>query len=84
MLYNMRETRIPVAEARKDFAKLLARAARRGVRIKVTRYRQTLAGIVPREDLLKLDECEEELTRRRRPSKRRQTRTRNARSQRRS
>jgi hypothetical protein len=58
MLYNMRETRIPSAAARRDFAKILASAAKRGVRVKVTRYRTTLAGIVPREDLARLDECD--------------------------
>jgi hypothetical protein len=72
MLYNMRETRISVAAARRDFAKILTSAAKRGARIKVTRYRTTLAGIVSREDLARLEDCERLLARTR--SKRRKTR----------
>jgi prevent-host-death family protein len=59
----MPETRISVAAARRDFAKILARAAKRGARIKVTRYRTTLAGIVSRDDLARLEECEKLLAR---------------------
>jgi prevent-host-death family protein len=50
--------RIQLAEARKDLGKLMARAAA-GVRIKVTRYGTTLAGLVPKADLKKLEDCEE-------------------------
>ena len=59
ILYNMKTTRIPVAAARRDFAKILARAAERGSRIKVTRYGTTLAGIISRADLSRLKECDE-------------------------
>jgi hypothetical protein len=55
----MKEVRIQVATARKNFAKVLARAANKGERIKVVRYRTTLAGIVPGRDLERLDECED-------------------------
>jgi hypothetical protein len=55
----MKEVRIQVASARKNFAKVLARAANKGERIKVVRYRTTLAGIVPGRDLERLDECED-------------------------
>jgi len=73
----MKTTRIPVAEARKDFAKLLARAAERGSRIKVTRYGTTLAGIISRADLSHLQECDETLPRRRsRPNRRRSSKSR--------
>ena len=64
MLYNMRNPRISVAGARKDFANLLSRAAKRGTRIKVTRYGTTLAGIISRADLARLEECDETLDRR--------------------
>ncbi|HEX6276275.1 MAG TPA: type II toxin-antitoxin system prevent-host-death family antitoxin [Polyangiaceae bacterium] len=55
----MKTTKISVAEARKDFAKVLARAARRGSRIKVTRYGTTLAGIISRADLSLLQDCDD-------------------------
>ncbi len=55
----MKEVRIQVATARKNFAEVLARAAKKGERIKVVRYRTTLAGIVPGRDLERLDECED-------------------------
>jgi antitoxin (DNA-binding transcriptional repressor) of toxin-antitoxin stability system len=59
IVFSMKETRIQVATARKNFAKVLARAAKKGERIKVVRYRTTLAGIVPGKDLDRLDECED-------------------------
>jgi len=72
----MKNNRISVAVARRDFAKVLARAAKRGSRIKVTRYSTTLAGIVSRADLLRLEKCDEVLEahrsaagRRKRPSR---------------
>ena len=61
ILYNMRNTRISVAAARQDFANLLSRAGKRGSRIKVTRYGTTLAGIISRADLVRLEECEKTL-----------------------
>ena len=61
MLYKMRELRISVAEARKNLANILADVASKKRRVKVTRYRTSLAGIVSREDLALLDECEKAL-----------------------
>jgi prevent-host-death family protein len=55
----MKTTKVSVATARRDFAKVLARAAERGSRIKVTRYGTTLAGIISRSDLSLLQECDE-------------------------
>jgi prevent-host-death family protein len=49
--------RVQVAEARKDFAKMIARSAR-GIRMKITRYGRTLAGLVPKDDLEKLERYE--------------------------
>jgi prevent-host-death family protein len=49
--------RIQVAKARKDFARVVNRSAG-GERIKVTRYGTTLAVIVPKADLTKLEDCE--------------------------
>jgi len=74
----MKTTRIPVAEARKDFAKLLAQAAKRGSRIKVTRYGTTLAGIISRADLSHLAECDETVGRKRSSRARPRRRTRRA------
>jgi prevent-host-death family protein len=70
MLYNMRNTRISVATARRDFAKVLSRAAKRGSRIKVTRYGTTLAGIISRADLAQLEKCDDILA----PSRKRSAR----------
>jgi prevent-host-death family protein len=49
--------RIQVAKARRDFASVMDRSAR-GERIKVTRYGRTLAAIIPKSDLEKLEDCE--------------------------
>jgi prevent-host-death family protein len=65
----MKTSRVSVAAARKDFAKLLARAAKKGSRIKVTRYGTTLAGIISRADLSHLQECDESTSRRRAPTR---------------
>jgi antitoxin (DNA-binding transcriptional repressor) of toxin-antitoxin stability system len=59
LCFSMKEVRIQVANVRKNFANVLARAAKNGDRIKVVRYRTTLAGIVPGRDLERLDECED-------------------------
>jgi hypothetical protein len=60
MLYKMKKVaRIPVSEARKNFAKMLELAAK-GTRVKVTRYNQTLGGIISGDDLISLKDCEEE------------------------
>jgi prevent-host-death family protein len=50
--------RIQAARARKDFSELLHRSAR-GERIKIRRYGTTLAAIIPKADLEKLEDCEE-------------------------
>lgn len=68
----MKNTRISVATARQDFAKVLSRAAKRGSRIKVTRYGTTLAGIISRADLAHLEECDDTLARPRKTKARRQ------------
>jgi prevent-host-death family protein len=49
--------RIQIAVARKDFANVIARSAK-GLRIKITRYGRTLAGLVPKRDLEKLENLE--------------------------
>ena len=51
-------TRMPSAAARKDFANLMKRSAR-GERIKVTRHDKTIAVLIPKKDLRKLEDCEE-------------------------
>ena len=51
-------TRIQAAKARKDFSNVVDRSSR-GERIKVTRYGRTLAAIIPKSDLEKLEDCEE-------------------------
>jgi prevent-host-death family protein len=52
------QRRVQAAEARRDFADLIERSAK-GERIKITRYRNTLAAIVSKKDLEKLEDCEE-------------------------
>jgi len=49
--------RIPIADARKNFANLLSRM-RDGERVKLTRYNKTVAAIIPKQDLEKLKDCE--------------------------
>jgi prevent-host-death family protein len=49
--------RIQVAKVRKNFANVMERSAG-GERIKVTRYGRTLAAIIPKADLAKLEDCE--------------------------
>jgi prevent-host-death family protein len=51
--------RIQAAKARRDFSNVVDRCAR-GERIKVTRYGRTLAVIVPKGDLAKLEDCEQD------------------------
>ncbi|HEX6764305.1 MAG TPA: hypothetical protein VF103_02480 [Polyangiaceae bacterium] len=65
----MKTTTISVADARRDFAKVLSHAATRGKRIKVRRYGTTLAGIISKADLTHLEECDEALGTRRRPKR---------------
>jgi prevent-host-death family protein len=50
--------RVQVARFRKDFANIVNRSAR-GERIKLTRYGTTLAVIVPKADLQRLEDCEQ-------------------------
>lgn len=66
----MKNTTISVADARRDFAKVLSRAAHRGTRIKVRRYGTTLAGIISKADLTHLEECDDVIGKRRRTTKR--------------
>jgi prevent-host-death family protein len=54
----MMKRRIQVAEARKALATVVARSAE-GDRIKITRYGKTIAALVSKRDLEKLEECEE-------------------------
>jgi prevent-host-death family protein len=49
--------RIPIAAARKQFASVL-RKTKDGERIKLTRYNKTVAAIIPKHDLEKLKDCE--------------------------
>src|SRR5688572_15218435 len=81
-LYNMKRTNISVAEARRNFAGVLSRAARTGARIRVRRYRTTLAGIISRTDLQRLEECDESMQVRR-PAKPRSPASRKKRGKRR-
>ncbi len=53
--------RIPTAEARKGFANVLRDSAK-GERIKLTRYNKTVAVIIPKKDLVDLEECEKQRT----------------------
>ena len=50
-------SRIQAAKARKEFANIVRRSAK-GERIKLTRYGQTLAVVVSKSDLLRLEDCE--------------------------
>jgi prevent-host-death family protein len=52
--------RIAKSEARKRFAEVITRAGHQGERVKVTHYGKTLAVIVPKDDLEKLEDCERE------------------------
>jgi len=49
--------RIATAGARKNFASLVARSAA-GERIKLTRYNKTVAIVIPKKDLERLEDCE--------------------------
>ena len=51
--------RIATAGARKNFASLVARSAA-GERIKLTRYNKTVAIVIPKKDLERLEDCEKE------------------------
>ena len=50
--------RIPKTDARQRFSEVMNRAGHRGERVKVTHYGRTLAAIVPKADLEKLEDCE--------------------------
>ena len=50
--------RMPTAAARKGFAAVLRDSAA-GERIKLTRYNKTVAVIIPKKDLVELEDCEE-------------------------
>jgi antitoxin (DNA-binding transcriptional repressor) of toxin-antitoxin stability system len=47
------------AGARKNFASLVRRTAA-GERIKLTRYNKTVAIVIPKQDLAKLEDCEQQ------------------------
>jgi antitoxin (DNA-binding transcriptional repressor) of toxin-antitoxin stability system len=51
--------RLPTARARKGLATVLRDSAA-GERIKLTRYNKTVAVIIPKKDLVALEECEKE------------------------
>ena len=51
--------RIPIAAARKQFASVLAKT-KDGERIKLTRYDKTIAAIIPKKDLEKPRDCEDD------------------------
>jgi prevent-host-death family protein len=51
--------RIATAGARKNFASLVARSAA-GERIKLTRYNKTVAIVIPKKDLERLEDCEQQ------------------------
>ena len=51
--------RIAKAEARKRFSEVTTRVGRRGERVKITHYGKTLAVLVSKQDLAKLDDCEQ-------------------------
>jgi prevent-host-death family protein len=46
------------AEARRRFSEVTTRVGRRGERVKITHYGKTLAVLVSKQDLQKLDDCE--------------------------
>ena len=50
--------RIAKAEARKRFSEVMTWAGRGGHRVKITHYGKTLAVLVSKKDLEKLDDCE--------------------------
>lgn len=52
--------RIQAAGARKNFSALVKKS-QAGERIKVTRYNKTAAVLVPKRDLERLEECEEQV-----------------------
>ena len=64
--------RMPTAQARKDFAAAL-RASERGHRVKVTRYDKTIAVLIPKKDLERLQDCEQKPSGTPKKSRRRQT-----------
>jgi len=51
--------RVQAAGARKHFSSLVTKSAA-GERIKVTRYNKTVAVLIPKHDLKKLEECEDD------------------------
>jgi prevent-host-death family protein len=52
--------RIATSKARKEFRKVVGRAARQGKRVKITHYGKTLVALVPAKDLALLEDCEGE------------------------
>jgi prevent-host-death family protein len=52
--------RLQAAAARKNFSSLVTKSAG-GERIKVTRYNKTVAVLVPKRDLERLEDCEKDM-----------------------
>jgi prevent-host-death family protein len=46
------------AEARRRFSEVTTRVGRRGERVKITHYGKTLAVLVSKQDLQRLNDCE--------------------------
>ena len=63
--------RVAKAEARKRFAEIVTDSGHRGQRIKITHYGKTLAVLIPKADLQKLQDCERPRGRDRHASRRR-------------
>jgi prevent-host-death family protein len=49
------------AEARRRFSEVTTRVGRRGERVKITHYGKTLAVLVSKHDLQRLNDCESDL-----------------------
>jgi prevent-host-death family protein len=50
--------RLAKAEARRRFSEVTTRVGRRGERVKITHYGKTLAVLVSKQDLQRLNDCE--------------------------
>lgn len=51
--------RVAKADARKRFAEIVTDAGHRGKRVKITHYGKTIAVLIPKADLTRLQNCEE-------------------------
>jgi prevent-host-death family protein len=59
ILLHLRSMRIPSSEVRRDFSDVLDRAGRGGERIEITHYGTTLAVLLSKSDLAKLQACDD-------------------------